>query len=49
MCLVLITLYAKTVMREQARAKLTTAIDLRQAMDTLFWLPQAEDALAQVQ
>jgi tetratricopeptide (TPR) repeat protein len=42
------TLYAKTVMREQAQAELTAAIDLYRAMDTTFWLPQAEAALVQV-
>ena len=30
---------------EQARAALTTAIDLYHAMDMPFWLPQAEAAL----
>jgi DNA-binding NtrC family response regulator/predicted ATPase len=42
------TLYAKAVMREQARAELATAIELYQAMEMAFWLPQAESALAQV-
>ena len=32
---------------EQARAALTTAIDLYRAMDMTFWLPQAEAALNQ--
>ena len=41
------TLYATTGQREQARAALTTAIDLYRAMDMTFWLPQAEAALAQ--
>jgi tetratricopeptide (TPR) repeat protein len=43
------TLYAKTRQREQARAMLTTAIELYRAMDMTFWLPQAETALAQVE
>src|SRR5437016_8594315 len=43
------TLYAATGQREQARAALTTAIDLYRAMDMIFWLPQAEVALAQVE
>ena len=43
------TLYAKTGRREQARAALSTAIDLYRAMDMTFWLPQAEAALAQVE
>ena len=42
-------LYAQTGQREQARAVLTTAIDLYRAMDMSFWLPQAEVALAQVE
>ena len=43
------TLYAATGRAEQARAALTTAIDLYRAMDMTFWLPQAEAALAQVE
>ena len=42
------TLYATTGQREQARAALSTAIALYRAMDMIFWLPQAEAALAQV-
>ena len=42
-------LYYQTGQREQARAALTTAIDLYRAMDMTFWLPQAEAALAQVE
>jgi hypothetical protein len=34
--------------RDQARAQLSAAIDLYDAMDITFWLPQAEAALAQV-
>jgi tetratricopeptide (TPR) repeat protein len=41
-------LYHQTGRAEQARAALTTAIDLYRAMDMPFWLPQAEAALAQV-
>jgi hypothetical protein len=41
-------LYAQTGRRWQARAALTTAIDLYRDMDMTFWLPQAEAALAQV-
>jgi hypothetical protein len=33
---------------EQARADLSTAIDLYRAMDMTFWLPQVEAALTQV-
>jgi class 3 adenylate cyclase/tetratricopeptide (TPR) repeat protein len=40
------TLYVKTGQREQARAALSTAIDLYRAMEMTFWLPQAEAALA---
>jgi tetratricopeptide (TPR) repeat protein len=43
------TLYAKMDQREQARAELSTAIDLYRAMQMTFWLPQAEAALAQVE
>jgi hypothetical protein len=43
------TLYAKTGQREQARAALSTAIDLYRVMDITFWLPQAEASLAQVE
>ena len=43
------TLYAKTGQREQARAELSTAIEMYRAMDMTFWLPQAEVALAQVE
>jgi tetratricopeptide (TPR) repeat protein len=42
------TLYAKTGQQEQARAALSTAIVLYRAMEMMFWLPQAEVALAQV-
>ena len=42
------TLYAKIGQREQARAALSTAIELYRAMEMTFWLPQAEAALAQV-
>jgi tetratricopeptide (TPR) repeat protein len=43
------TLYLKIERPEQARAALSTAIDLYRAMDMTFWLPQAEAALAQVE
>jgi tetratricopeptide (TPR) repeat protein len=42
------TLYAKIGRLEQARAELSTAIDLYRTMAMTFWLPQAEAALAQV-
>jgi hypothetical protein len=42
------TLYLTLGQREQARAALSTAIDLYRAMDMTFWLPQAEAMLAQV-
>ena len=42
------TLYAATGQREQARAALSTAIELYRAMEMTFWLPQTEAALAQV-
>ncbi len=43
------TLYATTGQREQARAELSTAIEMYRAMDMTFWLPQTEAALAQVE
>ena len=43
------TLYATTDQREQARAALSTAIDLYRAMAMTFWLPQTEATLAQVE
>jgi tetratricopeptide (TPR) repeat protein len=42
-------LYGQTGRAEQARAALTTAINLYRAMDMMFWLSQAEAALAQVE
>jgi class 3 adenylate cyclase/tetratricopeptide (TPR) repeat protein len=41
-------LYAATNQPEQARAKLSTAIALYQAMDMTFWLPETEAALTQL-
>ena len=43
------TLYAKGEQREQARAELSTAIEIYRTMEMTFWLPQAEAALAQVE
>jgi tetratricopeptide (TPR) repeat protein len=43
------TLYAQTARRAQACAALGTAIALYRVMDMIFWLPQAEAALAQVE
>jgi tetratricopeptide (TPR) repeat protein len=42
------TLYAMTGQREQARAELSSAIELYKAMEMTFWLPQAEAPLAQM-
>jgi class 3 adenylate cyclase/tetratricopeptide (TPR) repeat protein len=42
------TLYLKIGRPEQARAALSTAIALYRTMEMIFWLPQAEAALAQV-
>ena len=42
------TLYATTGQQEQARAELSTAIEMYQAMEMTFWLPETEAALAQV-
>jgi predicted ATPase/class 3 adenylate cyclase len=41
-------LYTTTGQREQARAELSAAIDLYQAMEMTLWLPETEAALAQV-
>jgi tetratricopeptide (TPR) repeat protein len=43
------TLYAQLDQREQARAALSMAIAMYQAMDMTFWLPQTEAALVQVE
>jgi class 3 adenylate cyclase/tetratricopeptide (TPR) repeat protein len=43
------TLYGQIGRVEQARAELSTAIDLYRAMEMTFWLPQAEAALVQVE
>jgi tetratricopeptide (TPR) repeat protein len=43
------TLYARTGQRQQAQTELSAAIDFYRAMDMLFWLPQAEAALAQIE
>jgi tetratricopeptide (TPR) repeat protein len=43
------TLYAKTGQAEQARAELSTAMEMYRAMEMPFWLPQTETALAQVE
>jgi tetratricopeptide (TPR) repeat protein len=42
------TLYAATSQREQARAELSTAIEMYRVMDMTFWLLQTEAARAQV-
>jgi tetratricopeptide (TPR) repeat protein len=43
------TLYVATGQREQARAELSTAIEMYRTMDMTFWLPQTEAGLAQVE
>jgi class 3 adenylate cyclase/tetratricopeptide (TPR) repeat protein len=43
------TLYAQLGQQEQARAELSTAIEMYRAMVMTFWLPQTEAALAQVE
>jgi len=43
------TLCAKMGQREQARAAMSTAIEMYQAMEMTFWLPATEVALAQVE
>jgi hypothetical protein len=43
------TLYHQMSQVEQARAALSTAIDLYREMEMTFWLPEAEAALAQIE
>jgi tetratricopeptide (TPR) repeat protein len=43
------TLYAATGQREQARAELSTAIEMYHDMEMTFWLPETEAALVQVE
>ena len=40
------TLYAVISKREQARAELSTGIEMYQSMEMTFWLPETEAALA---
>jgi hypothetical protein len=42
------TLYAVTGQPEQARAALSTAVEMYRAMDMTFWLPQTKSLLTQV-
>jgi tetratricopeptide (TPR) repeat protein len=42
------TLYAMIGQQEQARAELSTAIEMYQGMEMTFWLPETEAARAQV-
>jgi tetratricopeptide (TPR) repeat protein len=42
------TLYRQTGQSEQARAELSTAIDMYRDMEMIFWLPETEAALAAV-
>jgi hypothetical protein len=43
------SLYAAIRRQDEARAELSTAIDLYKGMEMTFWLPQAEATLAQVE
>jgi class 3 adenylate cyclase/tetratricopeptide (TPR) repeat protein len=43
------TLYARTGQQAQARAALSTAMEMYRTMEMTFWLPQVEVALAQVE
>ena len=43
------TLYSRVGRGQQARAALSTAIELYRAMAMIFWMPQAETALAHVE
>jgi tetratricopeptide (TPR) repeat protein len=42
------TLYSQTEQSEQARAELSTAIDIYRDMEMTFWLPETEAALADI-
>jgi hypothetical protein len=42
-------LYAKMGRREQSRAELSTALEMYRSMEMVFWLPQTEAALAQME
>jgi hypothetical protein len=42
-------LYRQTGQAEQARAELSTAIDMYRDMEMTFWLPETEAALAAVE
>jgi tetratricopeptide (TPR) repeat protein len=42
-------LYAKIGRQEPGRTELSAAVELYQSMEMMFWLPQAEVALAQVE
>ena len=42
-------LYATRGQQEQARAELSTAMEMYRAMEMTFWLPQVEEVLAQVE
>ena len=42
------TLYSQTGQAEQARAELSTAIDIYRDMEMTFWLPETEAALEEV-
>ena len=43
------TLYSQSGQTEQARAELSTAIELYREMEMTFWLPETEAALADVE
>jgi tetratricopeptide (TPR) repeat protein len=43
------TLYSQTEQAEQARAELSTAIEMYRDMEMTFWLPETEAALAAVE
>ena len=43
------TMYRQTDQAEQARAELSTAIEMYREMEMTFWLPETEAALAEVE
>ena len=42
-------MYSQTGQSAQARAELSTAIDMYRDMEMTFWLPETEAALAEVE
>jgi hypothetical protein len=41
-------MFRRTSQAEEARVELSTAVEMLRAMEMTFWLPEAEDELANV-